>query len=211
MGSNVSQHWAVRLTTDEEIPIHERLEGKFTWLAYVVEFGKTSGNRHYHVAITLPTPKADNYVRKQLFGFFTLKGKKSLKVWDGEDGYIRYMHKENTPQFHGTRLGVLSHEDYSMLEKSWREDNVRQRKIDLIDGVYLNLSIDEEFKNAIGQPKLDFWEIKKMVLEEYMRFVRLHHQQLKSKQFIRNDIDNILFKFKLKNLDDEYIKEVLRF
>lgn len=209
-GSDISQHWLIRLTTEEVYEIEKLIPHEF--IAYVIEFGRYN-KRHYHVAVTLPEGmlKTRNQMgSKTMIGaWFPGKGKAfiSIKKWDGSEEHLRYMHKESIPKFFGHKLGLRTHEEYVKMGREWRVQNQRSKKKRecLIETVVSNV---EEV--TFGQSALDVQRLREVIVDQYFEYHDVNRLNLKSMFQIRNDIDIILFKMRTNRKENiEYLKRCI--
>lgn len=205
-----SIHWAIRITTDDDMQF-ENLLTNYDWLAYVVESGTKSGRRHYHLAVTFPTTYNNNQMHKYIDAWFSLRGNanRAIKVWDGDDAYIRYLHKENRPKFFGSRLNVKTHEEYIKMEKEYSLENRRKQKLDLYEGVKQLVYSRYSHSYLMNLRGDDLYDFKGVVVDAYLTYHCENRLRLKNRMLMKTDLQNIVFEMKIPSYR-AYLKNVLK-
>lgn len=209
MGSTAATGWTLRHTTDEVLKYEEVYQDlklpkkqRIVFLAYVAEVGKCSGRRHYHVLLVFDSPvprnSIDRHVLPRLVGDnkdYRGNSLKQAKPWDGHDRFIQYMHKENRPVFHGTMIGLESHEEYERRCDVWRSEKARidKQKVKAFGEI-----LKKCCEAGLNNPERRYtWEQAKeyrlRVSEIYVEFHKYNHLRLKPAAHRRQDIDNLVF------------------
>lgn len=226
-GNTLSSHWTFRIKnlmpdeTEHMLDFVENwgtkffeVEQKAHGMVYcsVVEESTDAEDegQHWHFLGSFSQPVTRNVwdgIFKRKFPYIKYNTRFAGKPWDGGDLYMGYLSKENPLKHYGFRADMKAHSYY-------KEFYANRHKVDKKEIERREKRRDEMFKavlesvtNVIGSLKLKPEKIKRIIVDEYMRYHAENCINYKPKMAIKTDLFNIYAKLNSAEVQNN-IKDV---
>lgn len=214
MGSITSNHWAFRLTTDDEIDFKSKFP-EAVFGIYVAEEGGETGKRHYHVGLSFKEAVTRNALNRMISAFFEQKGNgyRSLKKWMtggdlSRDRYIIYLYKSGNEVVRwGTAINLQTPEVYRLMSREITAAVTRQRTFTdkMMDEVF------EDFKIQLsGYKSYQISQYREIAVKTYLDWHKANGRRLKGVYLIVNDVNNIIWRLDRPEIDKFYEDRIVR-
>lgn len=209
-GSIKSIHYAIRVTpqVNELGDIIDSFEpllifdmNLITFAAWVQELS-AKHKTHFHYAVTFIEPLTNNQVNSMLTkrGVPMGNGGRSVKRWNGDNEYLQYMSKDGLITLFGTRLNLLTPDQYREEYERYIQLNANKAKklLPSITEIVINDPTIFESITKMNN-KYDFYvkqegyeDILQLIKRRYIEYHFENSINLKQKFFRKTDYDNIL-------------------